>query len=104
MGDNLMNFTMPKMSKKEALLAKHGYCEKWMIERGTGVKTIILRKTFDPGMYGEKASYDEALTMYVHGCFVEDEVIMGKPGERFVDMMVRIGWLKRDENGKIVEV
>ena len=100
---NLVNFTMPKMSRKEALLAKHGYCAKLTVD-GTGVKTIILRKTFDPGMYGDKASYDEALTMYAHGCFVKDEVIMGKPGERFVDMMLRIGWLKRDENGKIVEV
>lgn len=99
---NPNNFTMPKPSRREALLRKHGYYEGKIVD---GVRSLVpTEEQYTKLMQWSETdppTKDEITTCYVYGRHEFD--LYSQPNESFKDWMIRLGWLVRDDNGKLVE-
>ena len=100
MAFNPNNFTMPKPSRREAMLLKHGYYEGPIID---GVRSLVptKEKYFELVDWKQQPTKEQLMTCYAYGR--NEFAIYSNPGESFKDWMVRLGWLVRDDNGKLVE-
>ena len=100
MAFNPANYTAPKLSKRAALLQKHGYYEG-TIRDGIASLTPTQEKYIELAGIVPTASREEISTMYIYGRHEFD--IYSEKNEPFKDWMLRLGWLKMTEDGHCVE-
>ena len=94
------NFVAPKKSRRELMLEKHGYYES-TIRDGVRSLTVTKQGWIDRMNLSPECTDEEITTMYVYGR--HDFDLYSEKDESFSNWMLRLGWLKHDADGHIVE-
>ena len=98
MAFNPVNFKMPKRSKQERLLSAHGYTFGRMAD---GIMSIIpTQETYKKLYMIPEATPEEVTTAYCYCRY--DVALYSEKDEKFSHWMERLGWLVRNEEGKLV--
>lgn len=86
-------FTVPKRTKKQLVLDKHGYFEKVYITNDKRIRFIVPNRG---NIYDAIASINEGVSGPEH----YDGSIVLNENEKWKDFFIRLGWI--DEEGNIL--
>lgn len=86
-------FTVPKRTKKQLVLDKHGYFEKVYITNDKRIRFIVPNRG---NIYDAIASINEGISGPEH----YDGSIVLNENEKWKDFFIRLGWI--DEEGNIL--
>ena len=86
-------FSIPKRTKKQQVLDKHGYFEKVYISGDNRTRFIVPNRD---NIYDAIASINEGVSVPEH----YDGSIVLNENEKWKDFFIRLGWI--DEEGNIL--